>query len=133
MKTHINHPIKLAAFLITLGCVNTQAAVNWYWDFDQTLYTVSPTESIVVTVSLHNDPSSTGQLTAAGTGGSFTGDMQKSYNFSWGWNGSEFAGLDLPPGGSFHFTWGTLTPIKGFVLPGTYGPDPASFGAGGTE
>jgi hypothetical protein len=119
----------MAAFLIIFVCKSSYASMILTWNFDQTVYTVAPTDAILVTATLYNDPLSDGNLVFQGVGASFTGDMQKLYDFTFGPPDGNFAvqffNLDLAPGESFPFVWGSLVPIGGFVPPGTYGPDPA--------
>ena len=137
MSNPCNTAMTITALLITLVGPNSRAAVNWYWNFDQTLYTVAPSDVIVVTATLYNDLSSDGNLIfGSGVGASFTGDMQFWYDFRFGRPGEnfgeEFLDLNAAPGESFHFTWGSLTPRDGFVPLGTYGPNPAALGINGS-
>ena len=52
----------------------------------------------------------------------FAGDLQKVYDFSFRLN---LFGRIVPGNGTLQFDFGTLTPIGGYVSPGTYQADPA--------
>jgi hypothetical protein len=101
---------------------NVRAQLGVHWQYKQTVFEVTPTSSVYIQGVLFND--SADHLLTSGAGGSFSGDLQKRYDFHVSF-GSEFVGLDLPPGKSLTFSWGLLTPIDGFVPPGTYHSDPA--------
>jgi hypothetical protein len=133
----------LSAFLFKALAVATllttpslaRADLVWSWSFDQTQYTVSPSDSIVVRATLRNDPSSTADLgPIEGVNAIFAGDLQKTYNFTFGPTGNstgfgiDLLGLDLAPGQSAPFVYGILTPIGGAAPPGVYPADPATLG-----
>ncbi|HZI79622.1 MAG TPA: hypothetical protein VFD69_08915 [Vicinamibacterales bacterium] len=90
----------------------------WSWSFDETHFVVGPTDSVVVHATVFNSPLSTEPLVKTG-GASFTGDLQKTYDFEFGPE-AQFLGLSLDPGDSFSFVLGTLTPISPPVPIGTY-------------
>jgi hypothetical protein len=95
------------------------ADVIWSWSFDQTEYVVSSSDPVVLHATLFNSPLSTESLTRASVPASFTGDLQKIYDFTFGPTGDssefffQFQGLNVEPGGSFPFVVGILTPIGG--------------------
>ena len=116
----------LVTFLSLLASPTVaSAAPIWSWEFDVTHYTVDADDSIVLTATLFNSPSSTEQLTTFG-GASFTGDLQKVYDFTFGPTGdssdfgTEFIGMNLAPGESLPFVLGILTPIGGQAPPGIH-------------
>jgi hypothetical protein len=90
----------------------------WWWSFNETHFVVGPTDSIAVEATVFNSPLSTESIMKIG-GGSFTGDLQATYDFEWGTN-DPFLGLSIAPGGHFSFLLGTLRPIGGSVPIGTY-------------
>jgi hypothetical protein len=121
------------ALMITPSTV--RADIVWSWSFDQAAYVVGPSDSIIVRATLFNEPSSTEDLKQIqGVGAIFSGDLQKTYNFTFGptGNSSEFSlqffGVDLAPGQSYPFIYGSLTPIGGAASPGIYPADPATIG-----
>ena len=114
--------VSIIALLLpfVLLCVPSTASADtiWSWSFDETTFIVGPTDSIVLHATLFNSPLSTEPLTERG-GASFTGDLQKIYDFTWGPD-AQYSGLNVEPGDSFSFVLGTLTPIGGSVPIGTY-------------
>lgn len=118
------------ASLALCASLSAQGTLNLHWQFDQMVYTVEPWAKLEIRATLFNDPTSTASLAfdsiGAGVGGSFTGDLQKTYTFTWGptsmptdyWK--QFAGLNLAPGQSFGYVVGKLAPIGGYASPGTY-------------
>lgn len=122
-------------WVLGLAPLAARAVVIWSWSFDQTEYVVGPSDSIIVHATLLNDPSSTEALQQIeGVSAFFTGDLQKTYGFTFGPTGdssefsTQFFSVDLAPGETFSFVWGILTPIGGAVAPGIYAADPASLG-----
>ena len=109
-------------WVLLLDSSAARAVVIWSWSFDQTEYVVGPADTIIVGVTLLNEPSSTENLHIEGVSASFTGDLQKIYDFAWGPFVSSLLleRLDLVPGESFPFLWGTLTPIPGAIAQGVY-------------
>ena len=93
-------------------------AIFWLWSFDETEIVVGPSDSIILRATLFNTSLSTESITQVG-GASFTGDLQKVWDFRFGPTGSssdyplQFAGLHVAPGESFSFILGILTPIGG--------------------
>jgi hypothetical protein len=119
--------MSFASRLCLLACITLLATPRvvsalpiWSWEFDQTHYTVDADDSIVLTATLFNDPSSTEPITTSG-GASFTGDLQKVYSFTFGPTGNssdfsdQFIGMNVAPGESFPFVLGILTPIGGLA------------------
>jgi hypothetical protein len=101
-------------FLVTVPLA--RAVTIWSWSFDQTEYVVGPTDTILIRATLFNDASSTGSI-ISDAGGSFTGDLQKTYTFTPATSlpqySEQFFFMNVPPGGSFPFVLGLLTPIGG--------------------
>jgi PEP-CTERM motif len=93
-----------------------RAVTIWSWSFDQTEYVVGPADTILLRATLFNDASSTGSIISF-AGGSFTGDLQNTYTFTFATSlpqySQQFFLMDVPPGGSFPFVLGLLTPIGG--------------------
>jgi hypothetical protein len=91
------------------------------WWFDSTRFVVQPSDEIHVTATLTNTSSE--PITILGVGRSFTGDLQKLYDFK--------VVLDLPPmtvvpaHSTLDFGFGDLIPIGGHVPVGTFDADPA--------
>jgi len=120
---------------LLLAPARSGADVNWFWSFDQTAYVVNPADTIIVHATLSNDPSSTQNLrNVEGVSAIFSGDLQKTYDFTFGptGNSSEFSlqffGLDIAPGQNAPFVYGILTPIGGVAPEGFYLADPATVG-----
>jgi hypothetical protein len=110
-----------SCFLLCLLAAPSVAFADaiWFWSFDQTEYVVSSSDSVVLHATLFNSPLSTESLTRASVPASFTGDLQKVYDFTFGPTGNssefffQFEGLNVEPGASFPFVVGILTPIGG--------------------
>jgi hypothetical protein len=91
-------------------------------------------DSITVHATLFNDHSWTEDIRVQSVGASFTGDLRKTFHFTFGPTGDssqfslQFLGIDLSPGASFPFVWGILTPVGGAAAPGVYPADPALLG-----
>ena len=128
------HILIAVNFTVTLllAPASSRADLIWSWSFDQTEYHVKPTDPIIVNATLFNDPSSTQDIENMGFGASFTGDLQKTFHFTFGPTGNssdfglEFIGLVLAPGDSFPFVFGLLKPISGVAPEGVYPADLAS-------
>jgi hypothetical protein len=111
--------VALVFGFIQLSAPSTASADTiWAWSFNETKFVVGPTDSIVLEATVFNSPLSTEPIMRMG-GGSFTGDLQAIYDFTFGDN-TPFLGLSLKPGDDFSFVLGTLTPIGGSVPIGTY-------------
>jgi len=111
--------ILVVLVLLTVTPVaRSQGTLAWY--FDTTEFVVQPTDQILLTCTVSN---LSGQAyTIFGWGSSFGGPLQYHYAFS------PLIDLDskiVPGYGSLQFDYGTLTPIGGYVTPGTYYADPA--------
>jgi hypothetical protein len=125
MKSRTSIPL---CFLIgVLGAPSVVSAdAIWFWSFDQTEYEVSASDSIVLHATLFNSPLSTESVTRAWVPASFTGDLQKIYDFTFGPTGDssefflQFEGLNVGPGESFPFVVGILTPIGGSAPAGIH-------------
>lgn len=117
---------------LTHASVITAEDPLWSWSFDETEFVIGPSESIVIEATIYNDASSTMDMSILGVGASFTGDLQKTFDFTFGPTGDDvdfgidFVGLTIPPGGAVPFVFGILTPIDGLAPVGEYFADPAS-------
>jgi hypothetical protein len=104
---------------IQLSAPSTASAETmWWWSFNETNFVVGPTDSVVLQATVFNSPLSTEPIMRIG-GGSFTGDLQATYDFEWG-PYPPFLGLSIEPGDQFSFLLGTLRPIGGSVPIGTH-------------
>lgn len=107
----------------------------WSWQIDNPTQTVLPTDTIVFTGTIFNDPNSAGSIIGPNSGNvaasniflfSATGDFTvDKYTFDDGPLGSmsfsdQFTDVTIAPGQSFSFTLYTLIPVSGGVAPGTY-------------
>jgi PEP-CTERM motif len=114
----------LPPLLVSVPSV-ASADTIWSWSFDQTEFVAGPSDSIVLHATLFNSSLSTEPLTET-DGASFTGDLQKIYDFTFGPTGDsseyglQFSGLNVGPGESFPFVVGILTPIGGSAPIGTH-------------
>ena len=116
------------AFLLLFCPSICRAQLGLHWEFDPFVYEVHTDQQIFVTATFYNDSSE--HLLTSGVGGYFAGDLQRHYDFQ-PLFGTPFVGLDLPPGESFDFVFGRLTPINGYVAPGVYFSDPAFIAVNG--
>jgi hypothetical protein len=104
---------------------------QWSWSFDSINYVTDPFTPIVVRATFRNDVSSTMDMLLGGAGASFSGDLQKTFDFAFGPTGNsgdfglDFIGRTIEPGGELSFVFGILTPIGGRAPLGTYPADPA--------
>jgi hypothetical protein len=104
---------------------------QWSWSFDETHFLIEPSESVVIHATIYNDASSIMDMSILGVGAGFSGDLQKTFHFTFGPTGNsgdfgtDFIGLTIPPGGVAPFVFGILTPIGGMAPEGTYFADPA--------
>jgi len=116
--------IVLTLFTVFLCYSNAHALLVWDWNFDPPQQTVGPTDTVLMTATIHNDISSTENLVrpgwamgwGPGTIPAVGGPTANKYDFDFG----PFFNLDLTPGNSFTFLWGTLTPWSGQIPVGTY-------------
>lgn len=131
-KRRVNMKVKsltiaLVVLYLVLGLfsVPSFAVPILHFTFDQPTGVVGPTDSIVVNATLTNDATSREAVTTPTAATISTGGFFPSYNFTWGPSGSndlftQFVGLNLLPGQSFHFVLGTFAPSGGSVSDGTY-------------
>jgi len=113
----------MLALLMLLVAENSYAALIWDWNLDQSNFFVGPNDVVVLNARLYNDASSTesinyGSLLCAID----SGTVDSFYNFSFGPNGdfwSQFQGVDLAPGNSYAFVFGTETPVNPPIAGGT--------------
>ena len=114
----------MALMLLLAVTQNSFAGLVWDWSFDQSNMTVGPNDTAVLNAMIFNDPTSTTNITysvlhcAIENGGT----ANNLYNFSFGPNGdfySQFQGIDLAPGNSAAFVFGTETPINPPIAVGT--------------
>jgi hypothetical protein len=111
-------PIALA---ITLGIVSVsssraQGFLDWRWSFDQGTFVVGPTDPIVLSATIFVRPESPAPLTGRAII-SFQGSLFHFFDLE---RASDRIGeVNIPPGGSLRFPFGTLTP-KLPLAPGTY-------------
>jgi hypothetical protein len=140
IDVHTRWILQFATISVVGLCISSTAAhasslaldtVVWSWSFDQTSYTIGSSDSVPIHATLRNDVSSTDDLRITGVGASFTGDLQKTFDFTFGPTGDssdfglEFVGVTLSPGAELPFVFGILTPIGGAAPLGTYLADPA--------
>jgi len=113
-------------FLVTgLSALAPRSASATYiadWSFDDPVQTVGPFDSVTMEATLVNLSTSGEHI----LGSDLTvmiyhfGTTSPNYSFSFGPVFIQFAGLDLAPGESFGFTFGTLTPVAPPVPFGVY-------------
>ncbi len=99
----------------------TASAGPLSWQFNTPHYTVSSTDSILVTATVFND--SDLPVTFDSAGAIFAGDFQKIFDFT---PLFDFVGKSTPAHGSLLFTFGSLSPVGGMAPEGVYVADPAS-------
>jgi hypothetical protein len=76
--------IALVLAFVQLSAPSTASADTiWGWSFNETNFVVGPTDSIALQATVFNSPLSTEPIMKIG-GGSFTGDLQATYDFEWG-------------------------------------------------
>ena len=124
----------LWAWLLTVTAfpATAHAVLVWDWFFIEPIQTVTPTESpISFDATIFNSFFSDEHLTDSRIGGAgwFRGSIPNTYDFEFGPPGStpvdffaQFTGMDLAPGDSFNFVFGTFTQVGGPAPVGTY-PD----------
>ncbi len=117
----------LLAGLFLFAAHTAQAAVIWDWDFINPVQTVTPTQTVTMAARITNDATSTGNLVYPATitfAGINPGSAYGVYDFFFGTNGADFwpqlSSMNLAPGESLDFIFGTLVPVGGLVAPGTY-------------
>jgi len=114
------------AFLMLLGtAANGFASLAWDWNFVQPVFYAGPQDTVSLNAVLYNNGSSTENLTESyiSSASLSSGNVYDAYNFSWGPDGSfwgQFNGLNLAPGESFAFVFGTETPFVETVPDGIY-------------
>jgi hypothetical protein len=119
--------ILLPCFILLIQAPWGWAQGTLAWWYDNTNYVVGPSDQILVTGTIAN--SSLDPYTIPGAGANFSGDLQKVYDFTFL---LDLYGHTVPGHGVLQFPFGLLTPIKGYVQPGTYVADPAWIGFGGS-
>lgn len=117
------HRLVLVCCLLGLSAIPTptqaQGSLDWHWNFDRTNYIAGPSESILLTATIFVRPESpapfTGRLSF-----NFQGSLFAIYDFNCGFcQDVRLSDVNIPPGGSLQFTYGTLTPQSPIAL-GTY-------------
>jgi YVTN family beta-propeller protein len=109
--------------LTGIGTVTGTPPPIWHWSFDAPPATVGPSDVLTVGATITNDSNSPHDLVltvASGTGEGGTPPTNAQYVFEFPQASTFFRGQPLPPGQSFHFTFGTLTPRTGTAAPGSY-------------
>ena len=104
--------------LVTALVARPQGTLAWY--FDTTEFVARSTDRILVTATVTNLTAQPSPMSFGGA--SFGGPLQYFYDFAFTISISDST---LPGYGSRQFSFGTLTPIGGYVPPGTYFADPA--------
>jgi len=133
MRPILSTALTLSLALIFSGSAN--ATLTWNWSFGATPQVVGPTATVYIPATIYNSSSSTANLFISGYSASPQLGFTNTYVFNFGhdltfpWTSftQTMQGLNLSPGQSYNFTFGTLTP-QGVVPPGTYGI-PASTGS----
>jgi hypothetical protein len=124
--------------IIALGftwCLPSHADLIWDWEIDNPIQVVSPTDTVLVLATLHNDVASTVVLNdfergplevisviSVVTRGDFLPGL---FTFDSGPLGEEtlreqFFGVEIGPGESFSFVLYTRAPAAGAIPAGTY-------------
>ena len=117
----------LAAFLGLLTAQPASADLVADWFFDNPVQTVGPFDTVTMDATFRNlSPLGGPHILESDINGSlFTfGSTAPSYSFVFGTNGFDFASqfqlMDLAPGDTFPFVYGTLTPAAPPVSNGVY-------------
>jgi PEP-CTERM motif len=120
----------LAVLVVVLGSAPANASLIWSIDLHDIEGTVTSVQTVVIRGTLTNSISSTEKL---GVIGGFLGvpsgydyevggfaRLVNSYSFSWGGGSNsltnQFEGLDLAPGETFDFVFGTFSPTGPVAL-----------------
>lgn len=133
------HAVRTWFFCAITGAListTATASVQLTWNFAPATVSASPTDSIQMNAVLHNSYSSTESYNVQSRGfgfyqGNLIGQWSEIPGFSLGYGPyhlalsisslqSSFSKLNLAPGGSSTFSFGTLTPLQGYVPSGTY-------------
>lgn len=104
--------------LLTFASVTSawgQGSVAWLWN--QTNFEVAPADQIFLAGTITNYSTSPYVIPANAGAAAFWGELQPYYSIFFH---LDFHDKTVPGNGSLHFTFGTLTPIGGFVPPGNY-------------
>lgn len=115
-----------AAFIsVSLSSGISVAAPIAHWSFDEPAGLAGPSDTLTMFATLTNDPTSTEAIAGLGGGLYAWGNLWTAYTFNWGPSGfasliDQFSGVNLLPGESMQFVFGTLTPSSGTVPEGTY-------------
>jgi hypothetical protein len=105
---------------MALSSSRAQGFIDWRWSFDQAEYVVGPSDSISLSATVFLRPEAPGPITGPASI-IFQGTLFALYNMQLG--DPRLADVNIPPGGSFRFTFGRLTP-KSPIAPGTYRNSP---------
>jgi len=98
---------------------HAQGFLDWHWSFDQANFTVGPSDSILLTATIFVRPESPAPFTGFASV-TFQGSLFALYDFECGFcSDIRLSDVNIPPGGSMQFTFGTLTP-QSPIAPGTY-------------
>jgi hypothetical protein len=138
LHTHVldaqsRHLVAACVTTLVMSAQSALAAPIWSWSFDETEFFIERGDSLVLHATLRSDPSSVDASEITGVSAIFTGDLQKTFRFTFGPTGDssdfglELLGLILSPGAEVPFVYGILKP-KGGAAPGVYLADPASLG-----
>jgi hypothetical protein len=107
------------AFTVLIPRAYGQGTLNWHWNFDQSNYIVGPSDSIHLTATIFIRPDSPASFTGR-VSITFQGSLFSLYDLDCGFcRDPRLRNVNLAPGESFPFTFGTLTP-KSPIAPGTY-------------
>ena len=105
--------------LAALSPYRAQGSLDWRWSFDQAEFFVGPSDSIALSATIFVRPESPAPLTGRASI-TFQGSLFALYNMDCTWCGDiRLADVNIPPGGSLRFAFGTLSP-KSPIAPGTY-------------
>jgi hypothetical protein len=112
----------LVAAIFTFFTPSVGAAIMASFEFTPNPVTITSPQTLTMHAVLTNEASSTENLTTVnsvqfGFGQPFS--LEFDFNFVADFFG-QFTGLNLAPGSSIPFDFGTLTPIGAFLQPGTF-------------
>jgi hypothetical protein len=105
------------------GSSFAQGFRDWHWSFYQIEYRVGSSDSVSLSATIYVLPESPGPLIGRATI-SFQGTLFGLYDSDCAFcRDDRLADANIPPGGSLHFMFATLTP-KSPIAPGTYRNSP---------